>query len=203
MEFGSLCVNCFSLLANAGGRLLFFGLVARELCDAEQELHAAHFDAAAVVEQCSALPAGSAAPYQTGAASFTVARWFGSSLSLAAHHTTWGHQHRLRTHLTKQFPWPVTSCGFTKPDIMYYYNRVTHYKNKIWAVLTDAVLYFGHEPTGWSDVWFVGEVTWVKHVIYSRPMLTVVQKLIMLRVLREIKLHLEAFISLDMLNLDN
>lgn len=62
-----------------------------------------------------------------------------------------------------------------------------HYKNEMWAVLTDAVLYFGREPTGWSDVGFVREVTWVKHIIYSRPMLTVVQKLIMLRVLREIK----------------
>lgn len=116
-------------------------------------------------------------------------------------------------HLRASAPSPYTShqaVSLTRYLLWIYqtrynahYNRVTHYKNKIWAVLTDAVLYFGHEPTGWSDVWLVGEVTRVKHVIYSRPMLTVVQKLIMLRVLREIKLHLEAFISLDRLNLDN
>lgn len=72
-------------------------------------------------------------------------------------------------------------------DTTHYDNHIMHYKNKMRAVLTDAVLYFGREPTGWSDVRLVREVTWVKHIVYSCPMLTVVQKLIMLRVLWEIK----------------
>ncbi len=69
----SVCQLLQSLLGQRWWRSALFWLVASKLHDGEQELHAAHFDTAAVVEQCSALPAGSAAPYQAGAAGFTVA----------------------------------------------------------------------------------------------------------------------------------
>lgn len=68
------------------GALLLFGLLTGELCDAEDELEAAQFDVAAVVEQRRALPACTAAPDQAGAARLARARQLGAALRLAAHH---------------------------------------------------------------------------------------------------------------------
>lgn len=66
---------------------LFFRLLARKLCDAEDELQAAQLDVAAVMEKCRALPACTAAPYETGAAGLATALSEVRVLSLAAHHS--------------------------------------------------------------------------------------------------------------------
>lgn len=99
MELDSLFV-CLLLAGGYIGRdgiggasgSLFFGLLAGELNNAEDKLHAAQFDVAAVVEQCCALPAGSAATDQAGTAGLAVAGEPGSSLGLAAHHSPQWHQ---------------------------------------------------------------------------------------------------------------
>lgn len=61
---------------------------------------------------------------------------------------------------------------------------ITNDKQQMFVViLTNAVLYFGRKSAGRRDVRFVGEVARVQHVIYGRPVLAVVEKLIMLRIL--------------------
>lgn len=94
MEFDSLFVCPLSVGGGIGGGgigsasgSLFFGLLTGELNNAEDKLHAAQFDVAAVVEQRCALPAGPAATNQAGTAGLTVAGEPGSSLGLATHHS--------------------------------------------------------------------------------------------------------------------
>lgn len=70
------------------GGLLLFGLLAGELCDAEEELEAAQLDVAAVVQQRRALPPRPAASYQAGAACLAAARQLAPALRLAAHHSS-------------------------------------------------------------------------------------------------------------------
>lgn len=78
------------------GGLLFFGLLAGELCNAEDKLEASQFDVAAVVEQGSAFPARPAAADQAGAARLTAARRLGAAARLAAHHAAGQRQARRR-----------------------------------------------------------------------------------------------------------
>lgn len=82
--------------AAQSGRGLFFGLLAGELGDAEDELEAAQFDVAAVVEQSGALPARPATADQAGAARLTSARRLrAAAVRLARHHAAGEQEHGL------------------------------------------------------------------------------------------------------------
>lgn len=86
------------------GRRLFFGLLAGELGDAEDELEAAQFDVAAVVQQGGALPARPAAPDQAGAARLASAwRLQATAARLARHHAAGQQENSLGARSTVVF----------------------------------------------------------------------------------------------------
>lgn len=111
-----------SAAVGAGGchnRLVFlFGLLAGELCDAEDKLQAAQFEVAAVVEERRALPAGPAAPNQAGAACLAIAGKTSVSLGLAAHHSTCWHQTHRGTGPLLPLPLLTAACRMEKESIV-------------------------------------------------------------------------------------
>lgn len=95
------------------GRLLFFGLLTGKLGDAEDELEAAQFDVAAVVEQSGALPARPATADQAGSACLTAARRLratAAALRLARHHAAREHKHGLRARSAVVFTLLTAAC---------------------------------------------------------------------------------------------
>lgn len=90
--------------------LLLLGLLGDKFGNAEDELQAAQLDAATMVQERRALPAGPAAPDQAGAAGLAVALVPGGlCLALAAHDAScW--QKALHCILRLTFPLLTTTC---------------------------------------------------------------------------------------------